>query len=61
MKLQLDHEIHRLKELQAVNPNVSQQEIDQLIQHQQSLDHQLGDARIPLDAVRLIQRGPIAR
>ena len=59
MKTQLDHEIHRLKELQAINPGVSSREVEQLIAHQRALDEHLSRARIRLDAIRLIQRGPL--
>lgn len=59
MSLQLEHEIARLKELQKVNRSVRAEEISALVQQQQALDQQLRSARLRLDAIRLIQRGPV--
>jgi len=58
MNLQLDHEIARLKELQKVNRSVRAEEIDLLTRQQRALDQHLTTARLRLDAIRLIQRGP---
>ena len=58
MNAQLDHEIARLKELQKVNRSVRGEEIGLLVQQQRALDHHLTSARLRLDAIRLIQRGP---
>jgi ATP-dependent helicase HepA len=58
MTAQLDVEIARLTELQKVNPSVRGEEIDLLVQQQSALDHHLANARLRLDAIRLIQRGP---
>lgn len=58
MAAQLDHEIARLKELQKVNRSVRAEEIDSLIEQQRALDQHLTGARLRLDALRLIQRGP---
>ena len=58
MSAQLDHEIARLKELQKVNRSVRAEEISALVQQQQALDQHLRSARLRLDAIRLIQRGP---
>lgn len=55
---QLDAEIARLKELQQVNPSVRPAEIDLLVHHRKSLDEHLQAARLRLDSLRLIQRGP---
>lgn len=57
MRLQFDQEINRLRELQKVNQTVRPEEIELLIQHRESLDKFLEDARLRLDAVRVIQRG----
>ena len=58
MSVQLDHEIARLKELQKVNRSVRSEEIELLIAQQCALDQHLRGARLRLDAIRLIQRGP---
>ena len=58
MLTQLEHEIMRLKELQKVNRSVRAEEIDLLVQQQRALDQHLISARLRLDAIRLIQRGP---
>jgi ATP-dependent helicase HepA len=58
MSAQLDHEITRLKELQKVNRSVRAEEISALVQQQQELDQHIRSARLRLDAIRLIQRGP---
>jgi ATP-dependent helicase HepA len=58
MTVQLDHEIARLKELQRVNRSVRDEEIELLVQQQRALDQHLASARLRLDAIRLIQRGP---
>ncbi len=58
MNIQLDHEIARLRELQKVNRSVRAEEIDLLVQQQRALDQHLTSARLRLDAIRLIQRGP---
>ena len=54
----LAHEIARLEALRKVNRSVRDEEIDLLIQQQRALDEHLRSARLRLDAVRLIQRGP---
>ena len=58
MRAQLDHEITRLRELQKVNPSVRAEEIDRLAEQKASLDRHLAEARLRLDAIRLIQQGP---
>ncbi|MDB6067215.1 MAG: SNF2-related protein [Pedosphaera sp.] len=58
MTAQLGREIARLKELQKVNRSVRDEEIDLLIGQQQALHQHLLGARVRLDAIRLIQRGP---
>jgi ATP-dependent helicase HepA len=57
MTTQLDHEIHRLRELRKVNPSVRAAEIDLLEAQRRDLDTHLAAARLRLDAIRLIQRG----
>jgi ATP-dependent helicase HepA len=59
MTAQLEHETARLKELQKVNRSVRAEEIDLLVQQQHALNQHLSSARLRLDAIRLIQRGPI--
>jgi ATP-dependent helicase HepA len=58
MTVQLEHEIARLKELQKVNRSVQPEEVELLIQQHKALDQHLSGARLRLDAIRLIQRGP---
>jgi ATP-dependent helicase HepA len=58
MAAQLEHEISRLKELQKVNRSVRTEEIEMLVEERQALDCHLSAARLRLDAIRLIQRGP---
>ena len=59
MTVQLKHEIARLKELQKVNRSVQPEEVESLVQQQRDLDQHLSAARLRLDAIRLIQRGPL--
>jgi ATP-dependent helicase HepA len=61
MSTQLEREIGRLRELQKVNRSVRPEEIAALVRQQQELDHHLAAARLRLDAIRLIQRGPVLR
>lgn len=58
MGARLDHEIARLRELQKVNRSVRAEEIDRLVDQKAALDRHLEDARLRLDAIRLIRRGP---
>ncbi len=58
MTARLNHEIARLRELQKVNRSVRAEEVELLIAQQRALDQHLSEARLRLDAVRLIQRGP---
>ena len=58
MATQLDHEIARLTELQKVNRSVRPEEITSLVRQRNELDQHLNHARLRLDAIRLIQRGP---
>jgi ATP-dependent helicase HepA len=58
MIVQLEHEIARLNDLQKVNRSVRAEEVDLLIGQQRALDEHLSGARLRLDAIRLIQRGP---
>jgi ATP-dependent helicase HepA len=59
MAVQLQHEIARLRELQKVNRSVRPEEIDLLLQQQGALDEHIRGARLRLDSVRWIQRGPL--
>jgi ATP-dependent helicase HepA len=54
---QLDREITRLRALRAVNPSVRAEEVDLLVRQKASLAKHLSNARLRLDAIRLIQRG----
>ncbi len=54
MKCALGKEILRLKELQKLNPGVSDREIEQLVGEERELSEHLQHAQIRLDAVRLI-------
>ncbi len=58
MAAQLDLEVSRLKELQKVNRSVRAEEVELLVQQKIALDQHLSNARLRLDAIRLIQRGP---
>ncbi|MBC8001320.1 MAG: RNA polymerase-binding ATPase, partial [Opitutaceae bacterium] len=58
MTAQLDHEIVRLRELQRVNRSVRDEEIELLVGQKTALDLHLLSARLRLDAIRVIQRGP---
>ena len=58
MAEQLEQEISRLKDLQKVNRSVRAEEIDLLLKQKSELERHLADARLRLDAIRLIQRGP---
>ena len=58
MNAVLGREITRLTELQRVNPNVRPEEVAALVRQQAALAQSLAGARLRLDAVRLIRRGP---
>ncbi len=58
MHRQLDSEIGRLRDLQQVNRTVRDDEVDALVAQRRALDTYLDEARLRLDAVRLIHRGP---
>jgi ATP-dependent helicase HepA len=57
MTEQLDYEIERLQELQKVNRSVRPEEIKLLASQRREIDGYLGQSRLRLDAIRLIQRG----
>ena len=61
MRHTLERETTRLRELQAVNPAVRQEEIEALVRQRDALDAHLVQARPRLDAIRLVYRGPAAR
>jgi ATP-dependent helicase HepA len=61
MSVQLDHEIVRLRELQRVNRSVRAEEVEGLVRQKTALDRHLAGGRLRLDALRLIQRGPVGR
>ena len=56
--VQLERELTRLKELRRVNRSVRIEEVELLAEQQRALDRHLAGARLRLDAIRLIQRGP---
>jgi ATP-dependent helicase HepA len=58
MRTQLQFETDRLRDLQRVNRLVRDEEIDLLLQQQATLAEVIGSARVRLDALRLIYRGP---
>ncbi|MFN7916867.1 MAG: RNA polymerase-associated protein RapA [Vicinamibacterales bacterium] len=55
---QLTHEATRLRELQVLNRTVRDEEIALLQEQQHALDALLGAARLRLDSLRLVHRGP---
>ena len=57
MALQLQTEIRRLTALQKVNDHVRSEEIELLRQQRRDLDEVLDQARVRLDAFRLIWKG----
>ncbi len=57
MRRELDAELERLSALAAVNVNVREDELEQLRARRERLVVHLGDARLRLDAVRLVVMG----
>ena len=55
MRSQLDHEIDRLKMLQEKNKDIRSEEIELAISEQTKLAALIGDARVRIDALQLIQ------
>jgi ATP-dependent helicase HepA len=53
----LSGEVHRLRQLQRVNRLVRDEEIARLVEQQAALDTHISNARLRLDAVRVIRRG----
>jgi len=56
MTEQLGYEIERLQQLKKVNRSVRIEEIQLLLRQRREIDEHLGQARLRLDAIRLIQR-----
>jgi ATP-dependent helicase HepA len=54
----LAHEVQRLKNLLLINDHVRPEEIEQALAQQSALATALGQARVRLDALRLIWNGP---
>ncbi|RMG38593.1 MAG: RNA polymerase-associated protein RapA, partial [Gammaproteobacteria bacterium] len=54
MHEELDRELERLSALREVNPNVREDEIEQLQARRELLEIHLKDTRVRLDAVRVI-------
>jgi ATP-dependent helicase HepA len=57
MAAHLEGEIVRLRELKKVNRTVRDEEMELLVQQQRGLDEYLSNARLRLDALRVILRG----
>ena len=58
MELLLGEEIDRLRDLKQRNPSVLQEEIDRCAGDRDTLRKYLVDARVRMDAIRVIWRGP---
>lgn len=58
MEEQVGGEIARLRDLQAVNPNVTEKEIEAAQTEYYDLRDHLADARLRLDSIRIIFRAP---
>jgi ATP-dependent helicase HepA len=56
----LGHEVHRLTTLQRVNDHVRQEEVDLAVEQQTELGTVIKNARLRLDSIRLIWKGPPA-
>jgi len=56
MQAELEAEVDRLRDLQAINPNVRQAEIEEAQKQVYDLRDRLADARVRLDSVRMIFR-----
>jgi len=54
MNVELDRERSRLQALAEVNPNVREDEIEQLVARQELLGIHLKDTRVRLDAARVV-------
>jgi ATP-dependent helicase HepA len=61
MTARLEGETNRLRDLQKVNRSVRDEEIELMVQQQCAMDLLIGDARLRLDALRLIHRGPLRK
>ncbi|HJW71908.1 MAG TPA: helicase-related protein, partial [Geothrix sp.] len=59
MHARLDQEIARLCDLQKVNRSVRDEEIALLVEQRSAMDEHITAARLRLDALRLIHRGPL--
>jgi ATP-dependent helicase HepA len=58
MTATMQRELDRLTALQKVNENIRQEEIDLTREQMQELAEALSKARVRLDAIRLIFKGP---
>ena len=58
MEAVVGNDVERLRDLQAINPNVNAKEIEAAQSHYYDLRDHLADARLRLDSVRLIFRSP---
>ena len=54
----MKEEIERLRALRRINDNVRLEEVQLLVEEIEDLDRALAGARLRLDALRLIWRGP---
>jgi len=59
MQKGLGSEIRRLQDLARVNPNIREEEIDLAVQERDTLQQNISAARLRLDALRLIWKGPL--
>ena len=57
---QMDAEITRLRDLAEVNDHIKQNDIHLLDARQNALAAVIGNARVRLDAVRLIWKAPVS-
>ncbi|MFK7846171.1 MAG: RNA polymerase-associated protein RapA [Rhodothermales bacterium] len=58
MQTRLDVEINRMKLLQQINGNVRENEIEMAVAQKKGLEEAIPNARLRLDAIRLIWQGP---
>ena len=58
MHAQLDDEITRLKDLAAMNDHIRPEEIDALVAREQEIAAAIRNARVRVDAIRLVWKAP---
>ena len=57
MDAEIGNEIHRLQELQKINPNIKNEEIENWQREEAALKQAISTSRLRLDALRLIYKG----